>query len=213
MVAKLILSGILLTTRSLKTIWLLAAILIVIGFVSTIYVTYPAPWFFNYGLISLLYIVLGCTYRKYQDRINITSIKYLIISICIYLVLIFADKHYSLSTYYYELKSGPLSASGIISYFILSISGIWMMLNITKSLPNGIKSIQYIGENSLIYYFLNGGVITVYVAIFRRLGMEYNGFYYREIIMLLITLLSLTIASIIIMRYFPWMVGLTRKKK
>lgn len=212
-VAKLFLSSILYTTKSLKQIWLLSVILITIGFVSTIYVNYPAPWYFNWGLISLLYIVLGCTYRRYQDKINIISKKYLLISIFVYIILIIIDKHYSLSTYYFELKSGPLSTIGLISYFILSISGIWMMLNVTRYIPSGQKYLQYIGENSLIYYFLNGGVITVLVTICNRIGFGYDDYIYREVVLLIATILILTFASIIIVNYFPWMVGLNHKKK
>lgn len=194
-------------TKSLKNIWLISFLFIVIGFISTVYISHPCPWFFNYGLISLIYILLGCTYRKYERFLILTSKRNLFLSVIIYSILITLNKLYPTSIYYYSMTSENISLLGIISFLILSLSGIWMMLNIVTILPRNIKYLQYVGKYSLIYYFLNGGVITVCVIVCNYIGFSYNALIHREILLYAIVILLLTLATSIIMKFCPWMVG------
>lgn len=211
-VAKATLSGIMIFTKSLKIIWIIALIFILIGFVSTIYIDHPAPWYYNYGFISLIYILLGSTYRKYKDNITLTSTRYLICSIIIYISLIFLNKLYPTSIYYYNMTSNNISFLGIISYMILSLSGIWMMINIVTALPINLRLLKYVGKNSLIYYFLNGGVITVCVIVCNSIGLNYNGVILREVLFYIIIIAILTIISLFINKFCPWMIGIYKPK-
>lgn len=211
-VAKLILSGIIVITKSLKNIWLISLPFIIIGFLLTMYINYPCPWFFNYGLISIIYILLGCTYRKYENFMNLASKTNLLLSIVIYGILITLNKIYPISIYYYGMTSENISLLGIISFLLLSLSGIWMMLNIVTFLPENIKYLQYVGRNSLIYYFFNGGVITSCVMICNHIGFNYNTLIYREVLLYITVIFILTLTSFIIMRFCPWMVGEFNKK-
>ena len=214
-VSKFTLSTILHFTKSLKVIWGICVGLFFVGLLMTQHINANIPWFIHYGLISLIYLIGGITYRKYESKINL-KIKYqTIIASLLYFSLTILDYLvFDYSTYLFTLGYGEVTFIGVSSFMVLSILGIWMLTSIVKLLPSNIKWLSYIGTNSLTYYYLNTGLITVLCIIFKKAGLLANSTNVWSVLMFTMVVIILTVISHLINRYAPWMVGrfsLTKK--
>lgn len=207
-VSKICLSIILNYTKSLKTIWLWCILLAGVGLLLRQYIPGKIPWYAHNGLIALPYLALGMTYKKYESYLNNHLIYQAIASVFIYFVCVFLDHYvFKKSTYIFGLQYGDISLSGVFSFMFLSIIGIWMVICLVKLLPLGIKWMTYIGKNSLIYYYLNTGVLTVFIIIMKKIGLTYNGNDCITICLFVLTVITLTFISKLILNYAPWMIG------
>lgn len=214
-VSKFTLLTILHFTKSLKMIWSICIGLFLVGLFMAHHINANIPWYAHCGFISLIYLAAGITYRKYESKINfkikyqaiIASILYFSLAILDYAVLDY-------STYLFSIGYGEVTFAGVSSFWVLSMLGIWMLTSIVKLLPSSIKWLSYIGTNSLTYYYLNTGLITVLCIIFKKAGLLANGTNVWSVLMFTMTIIILTVISHLINRYAPWMVGkfsLTKK--
>ena len=85
-----------------------------------------------------------------------------------------------------------------------------MIITLLKLMPAGIKSLSYVGRNSLTYYYLNGGVVFILTFIFNKIGLVYDGNYFFALLLFIFVVIILSIASKLIHRFAPWMVGASR---
>lgn len=207
-VSKIILALILSITRRLKIIWILCILLTILGLLLTNYINITVPWNANKGLIALVYLAAGITYKRYEVVLSFNIKLQAFLSVIIYFLFVSLD-YFLLhqSTYLFNLDYGEVTLAGVSSFMFLSILGIWMTVNVVKILPIGIKWLTYIGKNSLIYYYLNTGLLTVLIMLLAKAGIFYDGNDWITFTLFLITVLLLGIISKFILRYFPWMVG------
>ncbi|MBQ1201289.1 MAG: acyltransferase family protein [Alistipes sp.] len=205
---KLTLSFILQITKQLKSIWVFTAIVFVIGLCLSEFVLINLPWYLDKGLIALFYVVLGMTYREYEDKEKQISTTFSIISLLVYVVAIYINSYvFEYMHCVYQMSRGNVDIIKAIPYMIVSVFAIWIVVNFLKRIPSNFKWLSYIGENSLIFYFLNGGVLTVMILIFNKIGLSYQGNNWNCIILFGITIGVLYVVSYLIMRFAPWMVG------
>lgn len=219
-VSRLLLSIILKFTRSTSLITICSLVLSVLGFMMTQYLESPIFWYANYGFISMFYISLGIIFRKQENIFNYKINYQAIISTILYFILVLIDLYIlkdshlhdiCSSSYIYGLIAGQVVMLRVVYYLITSILGLWMIISLLKLVPAGIKYLSYIGRNSLIYYYLNGGVIFTLTFIFNKLGFAYTGNYLFAFFIFISSVLILTLASEIILRFAPWMVGYSKK--
>lgn len=207
-VSKLVLALILYFTKSLKTIVSICVVLFIVGCCMAQYIDADIPWFADYGLISLIYLAMGMTYRRYEDILSKHMKLQVILSILVYFTFTLLDYTiFKNSTYLYSLSYGNVTFDGVLSFFFLSVLGIWMMISIVKILPSNMKSISYVGSNSLVYYYLNTGLLTIICVFCNRLGLGYNGNDILAILIFVVVVIILTITTKLINQYAPWMVG------
>lgn len=212
-VSKICLSIILNYTKSLRYIWIWCILLACVGFLIRQYIPGKIPWYAHNGLIALPYLAAGMTYKKYESYLNKYMVYQAIASVIIYFLCVSLDYFvFKQSTYIFGLNYGAVSLSGVFSFMFLSILGIWMMISVVKLLPIGIKWMTYIGKNSLTYYYLNTGVLTVFIIIMKKIGLVYNGNDFITIALFVLTVIVLTIISKLIINYAPWMIGDFKKK-
>lgn len=212
-VSKICLAIILYFTKSLRVIWIWCTILAFAGLAIRQYIPGEIPWYAHNGMLALIYLAAGMTYRKYEFLFNKNLVLQAIISVLIYFLCVSLDYFiFKESTYIFELNYDSVSLRGVLSFMFLSTLGIWMMISIVKLLPSGIKWMTYIGKNSLTYYYLNTGVLTVLIIIMYRFGMGYNGNDYITVLLFLLTVIILTFISKLIINYAPWMLGDFKKK-
>ena len=219
-VSRLALSIILKLTKNIFIITACCLLLSAVGFVMTQYLEAPILWYANYGLMSMFYICLGIIFRK-QEAILGNKIKcQAFISTIFYIIFVLIDLyilkdsqwHYVCSSsYIYGLKDGQVILLRVVYYLITSILGIWMIISLLKLMPAGIKSLSYVGRNSLTYYYLNGGVVFILTFIFNKIGYAYTGNYLFVLFLYISSILVLTLASEIILRFVPWVVGYSKK--
>lgn len=97
-------------------------------------------------------------------------------------------------------------------YLCYAVLGIAMMVHFVKLVP-AVPWISFIGVNSLVFYYLNGGGIKILAAVYNRLGLHLpasvqSEWGYMEILFMALTT-SLLIASAVklIRRFCPIMIG------
>ena len=218
-VSRLALSIILKLTKNIFLITASCLLLSAVGFVMTQYLEAPILWYANYGLMSMFYICLGIIFRK-QEAILGNKIKcQAFISTIFYIIFVLIDLyilkdsqwHYVCSSsYIYGLKAGQVILLRVVYYLITSILGIWMIISLLKLMPAGIKSLSYVGRNSLTYYYLNGGVVFILTFIFNKIGLVYDGNYFCALLLFIFVVIILSISSKLIHRFAPWMVGASK---
>lgn len=95
-------------------------------------------------------------------------------------------------------------------YILHALLGISMMICLCKLVPtHKLKWICFMGINSLVFYYLNGGVIKVLRALYNAIGIHLPpAFGYFEILFMAISA-SFVIAGIVLLikRYIPIIIG------
>lgn len=206
-VSKITLSIILHYTKSLNIVVSVCFFLSAVGFVLT-NLYGRLPWNANYGFMALFYLGLGMIYRKYEKILSSNIKTQAILSLIIYFTCVSIDYFIiQKSSYIFNLGVGNVTFEGVSSFIFLSLLGIWMMITLVKLLPENIQWMTFIGKNSLTYYYLNTGLLTVLIIIMNKIGLSYNGNDFITTVLFIVTLLLLTIITKLILRYAPWMVG------
>jgi len=162
------------------------------------------PYYFLDGFRSVLFLVLGyklfqneAKIRKYLNKTTLT-IAIFAFTICVYLYITATNQSYALQ------QINNLVASVLGLYIFTSFSELLGKINI-KPLNDAIT---YIGRNSLTYYFLNGGVISILVIIANRVPLlNNNPTYPKTILLFLLACGIITIATMLILRYLPAITG------
>ena len=158
----------------------------------------PFPWYYKSGMIALFFLVLGGITRKYYDKIShFISIKNLVVSAIIYFGVTIYN-YYNLG-YFQAIMSVDYDN---IPFGILSnLLGIFFMLQLSHALPN-INWLQYIGKNTLLFYFFGGGVPLVIGQLVLRF-IPFDG-YIMTFIETVFCVAILFPITYVINNYFPW---------
>ena len=175
-IAKLLLNVILNISKSLKWIWLCTLVSILIGLTIFEFIPYKTPWYLGEGMICLFYVTLGLTYKKYESQIKPLSIPIIIFLAITYLLLMGINRYiHTFEACIYQMRLGHVVLSHALCYVLVSILAIAIIINILKRLPKNMTWLSYIGQNSLIFYYLNSGVLVSITILLQKIGLEYNG--------------------------------------
>lgn len=210
--SRLALTLILSINKSFKFIWIGTGFFLVAGLLLLEFVPFNMPWNMVKGFICLLYLTLGLTYRSYENKIKSLSNTTLMLLSILYIFLMYINRYvFPFEKCIYTMSLGNVVLSDAFAYVVVSLLAILVLVNMLKQLPTNIKCLSYIGENSLIFYFLNTGALTVMCIVARKLGLEYKGNIMYPIVIFLIDIALMYIASYLIMKFAPWMVGMSKK--
>lgn len=167
------------------------------------------PYQFEKALFVVLFLGMGFFYRIHEERISgIFCKKYLAIGIFAYVALMVVESelfHGTTSNIFWNnrIDNFPL-------FLLYTFSGIFMMLQIVKNIDaSKMKLICYIGYNSLIFYYLNGGVVKCWKVVYNRFSdsvLLQNDWLVFLLVFLLVCL-TLFVASYFIKKYCPLLVG------
>ena len=151
------------------------------------------PACINLALVQSPFFALGIVFRHYEN-VSLILDKivnwggYLIISVLLYVVLyLWIDHRYIGSS----MCVATDSYNNILLIFLIGIIGIWMVMCISHKIGCW-KPINYIGKYSLLFYFLNGGVLTLVSPLMRKLPfLDSNCFFNKFLVAVIATLLML----------------------
>ncbi len=160
------------------------------------YSTKPAteyfPWFWRTGLTYLIIMSLGGTYAVYEKKItHIILWGSLVVSIIGY-YLIFTDHNVACLG-----LSGRCNTVG----FITSIATTLILIEISKKIRAN-KIINFIGENSIIFYFLSGAMPATFATISSKLNITGN---LSLVMSLTLSLAGSYLMTFIIVKYLPFL--------
>lgn len=209
-IAELLILLLMLTRR--KNIWFYVPFCIILSFfgkwladngINLVKGTTSFPWHYKQALISLSYIMAGGLYWRYEKEIRKVLNKWVLVILTIafvVVVVLFHDKMEFITS---------LCKINILGYFV-TIWATILLIEFCRCIPK-IDALSFIGQNTMGYYFLSGGVpnVIAILAIKTISGLHWW-------VLLLIWLLSLVVATVIIKivnRWAPWFFDLRLLKK
>lgn len=157
----------------------------------------PFPWYYKSGMIGAFFLSLGGGLYKYVNNIEkYISIKSLLISGIACIIMHIYCFNYNI---YQNIMS--VDYDNILLGLFNNLLGIFFMIQLCHYIPE-IKWLQYIGKNSIVFYFFGGGVPLV-MGYLVRTYIPFQGY----LMTILVTILCLFIVfpiNYIIKRYFAW---------
>lgn len=150
---------------------------------SFFYESVYVKWFSIPGFIALTYMALGGIYYCYEkliDKFLNSWFHYLLFAI--YLVLV--------STIYTKLHFTTSMCTMNFPGVVVAFIGILLLIRFCKIIPNLI-ALSYIGKNSLLFYFLSGGIPYILSSCVKALKPN------SILMLLLIWILSLSLSYIV----------------
>lgn len=115
----------------------------------------------------------------------------------------------------YDIKYGlflnaVMSMQFNIQGLLISFVGISVLITICKQLPK-LSHLEYIGKNSIVFYFFSGAFPAFIGLIFQKIFPDK-----LYIITLTVALLSICLGYLmtyIVINYFPWLTDFRKLKK
>lgn len=204
-VAQLMFAVILYKVKNLKVIFGIIILYLIMGY----YIKYididKWPFHFEKSVLVVFYLGLGFFYRIYEHKLEkIINWKYLILTGFIYFSLV-ANEFLVIKTTYNvfwggEYKNYPL-------FILYSLAGVLFMLLFVKCLKP-LKMFCFIGANSLVFYYINGGTIKILRYIFNKVGLqELNLGYLGTLFMLFCSIACISVVVLFIRKYCPIVIG------
>ena len=178
-------------------------------FISAIYLSdidnTPFPWYYKSGIGATFFLTLGGLYQQYEQKIDrkIGTFSEVLL-IFIYLGCMLYDINNN--SFQYAMMSMKYNIQGLL----ISILGIAVIVLICKQLPK-LKAIEYIGRNSIVFYFFSGALPASIGLVFQKIFPEKT-----YIITLTVALLSICIGYLltyIVATYLPWLTDFRKLKK
>lgn len=166
--------------------------------------TTPFPWYYKSGMVAIFFFVLGGLAQKYYEVIKkYISVKYLIVSAVVYIGIMLYN--YCCLGYMQAIMSVKYDC---IPFGVLcNILGILFMFQLCHYIPS-VKWLQYMGKNSIVFYFLAGGIPLVIGALTKQYILVQG---YVITFMLTVVCVAMVFpVCYIINRYFPWILDFSK---
>lgn len=167
------------------------------------------PWHMEYIFYAMFFMILGYLFKGEYEHIfdKYNTKKNRIIITLIYLVVIY-------TIFLLDFTGGIVGK--IITEYIVVVLSIAVVVAWCKVVKKN-KYVMFIGRNTLIYFGLHTFVYRLLEKIMYRMVWYHNVLSYEllsivvSIVLTVVVSIILIIPTIIIERYFPWMIG--RKNK
>ena len=161
------------------------------------------PWHYKQALISMVYIVAGGIYWRYEKTIRRVLNKWVLLVLTVAFVAVVLIWHNKM-----EFITS-LCRINLLGYFV-TLWSIVLLIELCRAIPQ-IKALSYIGQNTMGYYFLSGAVPNVFAVLALKLIPGIHQ--WTLIILWIINLLVATVFVKIINRWMPWLFDLRLLKK
>ncbi len=164
-------------------------------------------WNLDIALMSLVYLCLGYFYHVYEEAAGKRLRLWMCIPVLLFAVLVkCAEQHYGFAV--------PVSPVGITSFpvFLIDTVPVAFVVIALCRRYDGCPFLNYVGRNSIVFYFLCGGVPLLMGMAFRRIGLCYGGNYLITLLDFAAVLMVMSALAYIITRWFPFMIGKTRSE-
>lgn len=172
------------------------------------------PWQFENACILLSFMCLGYFARRTDLGAKLLGRlrdgKVLICLLILYVLLICCYDNYPIDVHVLEYGS-------LLFFGISALVGMLLMTSISMALEhwNNIKPLrclQYIGQNTLIYYACQSKVITIFATVL-SIAHIHTSTYVANFLVALLVCVILVIPTEIINRYCPGLIGRKRMYK
>lgn len=125
------------------------------------------PLCFNVALITSPFFYAGILWRHYHSYINLNKSWWYILSVCaIYVLVLTIDRKY-LGSY---VTMATHSYNNVLLIMLYAFWGSYALLLVCKKIKK-LPIINYVGINSILFYFLNSVIIQFIVFCSRKLNV------------------------------------------
>ena len=165
------------------------------------------PWHLEYMFQAMFYMVTGYMFRRNMetefDKCNTQRTR--IAALIVYLLLVFIP--------FFGKIELPMIAD-ILYRYLLSIVGVIELVAIAKVASTN-KYINYVGQNTLIYFALHGKVYSIIQTLFKRFMASFYATVLNNVVassvfclgLSLVLSVILILPAYVINRWFPFIVG------
>ena len=202
LVCQLFILALLLTRR--RNVWFYAVVLFLTAIAGTFALPYygsiPNYYAFQLAPLSMSFLALGALYWRYEPPH--TSLLTLLVLAVVYLAYFILLRHDALTL----ISMGLFNFTG----FVGSAIGCLLMVAVCKRLPR-IGFLTFISRNSIVFYFMSGGVPVVVNLLFKRL-IPVPGIIDLLVYIIVCVVIAAAITWVIA-RYLPFLTDLRKIKR
>ncbi len=156
------------------------------------------PWMYKYGMYALLFMALGGVYWSLEDVINKLMDKTVLVGMILLYTVIFL-----LYPENFRVLISMLDVN--ISGIVASMLSVLILIELCKLLPK-TKFLDYVGRNTLGFYFMSGALPIVLSLAAHKLMPESN---IIGLIFVFIVSVAIAFAAVyLINRFIPWVFDL-----
>lgn len=159
-------------------------------------------WNIDKAMAALSFMCCGYYFHKYENRFSFLDKG---ISQTAMLVLIIIIKTLEISQGVY-ISLFPHSLMIFAIFFVDAITFNLLLISLTKRIPR-TAFISFVGQNSIIYYFLSGGTPLLTSILLNKSGLPFDGNYLNVVIAFAIVTVVATIITYLICKYIPFITG------
>lgn len=160
-------------------------------------------WQWQDALLAVTFLSAGYIYHQYDNHFNtINKPLYSLIFLLILIIIKVYEYHVDLPMRNIAIENVPLFLADCIVWLMLVIS-------IIRYIPR-CKMIEWTGRHCIIYYFLCGGCPLIISIFFNKIGLPYNNYLYRYLLVLIAVYLLATTLTYLIYKYIPFITRIIR---
>lgn len=196
-----------------KIIIAITSIITIIGVIYIKLIGLALPFYIDVVFITFIYFSLGYSLKSSKLLRNIKLNKVSIGIITMILFITYYINYLDLGKTNVELYESKIG--NVVLYFLSAFSGIIIFVVISKKFEKS-KILNFLGKNTLIYYSLQGVLITILMQGLKLIPYLYKNTFttdlLRGIIMSIMTLFILIPISKLINKYLPFVIGKNKSK-
>ncbi|MBJ2183422.1 MAG: acyltransferase [Muribaculaceae bacterium] len=165
------------------------------------------PLCINIVLMIMPFFFAGMLLRKYERYIRfIADTKWMVLLCAVYLIIVITD-HYTWNS---DITMNVHMYRNVALVYIYAFFGAWLVMSVSKRIGR-VGVLNYIGKNSIVFYFLNGAMLQITAAIVTRImklaPINNGGGYFMTIIVALVACAATIPVCWFINKYLPLIVG------
>lgn len=167
--------------------------------------SYNLYWQIEHACLAFPLLVVGYLYHRYEYlfKFLLSTGSLLVLSGIWVLVKLFEYTHSV------QLQLAPIIVSHWSVFFLdVSVSTL-LLTGLFQRLPH-LRILPWVGEHSLVFYFMAGGIPLMVTKILQGFHLYYNGYYYRILLAFFLVCCLTAVVAIVIDCYFPWLIGKKR---
>ena len=163
------------------------------------------PWQLSNALQAILFLYMGYLYHRYENLINLKF--YFIFPLWLFIKAF--EEYFGINLYI-----NPITIDNYVVFLLdIIFFNLWF-IQLCKYIERKynqqssfLRMIAWTGKQSLIYYFLCGGVPLLVSMTMNKMNYAYEGHYYRVIIAFISVYLIASALTWLIVRYIPQITG------
>ena len=160
-------------------------------------------WQWQDALLAVTFLYSGSLYYQYKDYFHtINKPLYSLLLLLILILIKIYEYHADFPMRNIAIENIPLFVTDAFVWLLLIISLI-------PYIPH-CRMIEWTGQHCIVYYFLCGGCPMITSLLMNKIGIPYDGYLYRYLVVLLLVYMLTTALTWLIYKYVPFITGRVR---